>query len=104
MVLDGSSYKYIPDALVIKAGDVVRFHNKGGGPHNVSFWPDSIPRGAAAALQGGMPNQAAPLEGPLLVDPEAVYQVSFVGAPAGVYGFYCLPHSAMGMSGHITVE
>lgn len=104
MVLDGSSYKYVPDALVIKAGDVVRFHNKSGGPHNVSFWPDSIPGGGSAALQAGMPSQAAPLEGPLLVDPQAVYDVSFVRAPSGVYGFYCLPHSAMGMKGHITVE
>jgi plastocyanin len=104
MVLDGSSYRYVPDALIIKAGDVVRFLNKSGGPHNVSFWPDSIPRGGAAALQSGMPSQSAPLEGPLLVDPEAVYEVSFVGAPPGVYRFYCLPHVAMGMSGYLTVE
>lgn len=104
MVLDGSSYKYVPDALVIKSGDVVRFHNKGGGPHNVSFWPDSIPRGAAAALEAGMPTQTAPLQGPLLIDPETVYQVSFARAPSGVYRFYCLPHLALGMNGYLTVE
>ena len=104
MVLDGSSYKFVPDALVIKAGDVVRFSNKSGGPHNVSFWPDSIPRGGAAALQSGMPSQTEPLQGPLLVDPAAVYEVSFVRAPSGVYGFYCLPHLPMGMKGNITVE
>jgi len=66
LVLDGSSYKYVPDALVIRSGDLVRFRNKSGGPHNVSFWPDSIPRGAAGALQAGMPSQMAPLQGPLL--------------------------------------
>ena len=104
LVLDGSSYKYVPDALVIKSGDVVRFHNKSGGPHNVSFWPDSIPRGAAAALEAGMPSPMAPLQGPLLIDPEAVYQVSFARAPKGVYGSYCLPHLALGMKGNLTVE
>ena len=104
LVLDGSSYKYVPDALVIRSGDVVRFHNKSGGPHNVSFWPDSIPRGAAGALQAGMPSQMAPLQGPLLIDPEAVYEVSFAAAPKGVYRFYCLPHLALGMNGYLTVE
>jgi plastocyanin len=103
MDLDGSSFKYVPDALVIKSGDVVRFHNKGGGPHNVSFWPDSIPPGAAMALVAGMPSQMA-LQGPLLADPGAVYQVSFARAPKGEYKFYCLTHLALGMKGNLTVE
>ncbi len=71
MVLEGSSYKYVPDQLTIKAGDVVRFHNVSGGPHNVSFWGDSIPSGAADALKAGMPDQMAPLEGSLLTEPNA---------------------------------
>ncbi len=45
MVLEGSSYKYVPDQLTIKPNDVVRYHNKSGGPHNVAFWADSIPVG-----------------------------------------------------------
>lgn len=104
MVLDGSNYKYDPSSLTIKAGDVVRYHNKSGGPHNVSFWPDSVPSGAADVLKKNMPNQMAPLEGPLLTDPDAVYEVSFAGAPKGVYKFYCLPHLALGMKGNLTVQ
>ena len=99
MVLDGSKYKYDPDNLTIQSGDVVRYHNKSGGPHNVSFWPDSIPTGAADVLKKNMPNQMAPLEGPLLTEPDAVYKVSFAGAPKGDYKFYCLPHLALGMRG-----
>jgi plastocyanin len=83
---------------------VVRFHNKSGGPHNVSFWPDSIPGGAADALKKNMPNQMAPLEGPLLTEPDAVYEVSFAGAPKGDYKMYCLPHLALGMKGKVTVK
>lgn len=104
MVLDGSSFKYVPDALVIRSGDVVRFRNKSGGPHNVSFWPDSIPRGAVGALEAGMASQTASLQGPLLIDVGTFYEVNFARAPKGVYTFYCLPHVALGMRGNITVE
>ena len=104
MVLDGSTYKFDPSELTIKAGDVVNFHNKSGGPHNVSFWADSIPAGAADVLKGAMPDQMAPLEGPLLTEQDAVYKVAFTGTPAGEYKFYCLPHLALGMHGKITVQ
>jgi plastocyanin len=104
MELDGSKYKFDPDHLTIQSGDVVRYHNKSGGPHNVSFWADSIPSGAADVLNKNMPDQMAPLEGPLLTEPDAVYQVSFAGAPKGEYKFYCLPHLALGMHGNVTVK
>jgi plastocyanin len=104
MVLDGSTYKFDPAELTIKVGDVINFHNKSGGPHNVSFWADSIPKGAADVLKGSMPDQMAPLEGPLLTEPDAVYKVSFAGAPAGDYKFYCLPHLALGMHNKTTVQ
>jgi plastocyanin len=104
MELVGSNYKFSPLSLTINSGDVVRYHNKSGGPHNVSFWPDSIPAGAADVLKKNMPNQMAPLEGPLLTDPEAVYEVSFAGAPKGLYKFYCLPHLALGMHGDLKVQ
>ena len=104
MVLDGSSYKFDPAELTIKAGDVVTFHNKSGGPHNVSFWADSIPAGGADVLKGTMADQMAPLEGPLLTEQDGIYKVSFAGAPAGDYKFYCLPHLALGMHGKIKVE
>ena len=51
-----------------------------------------------------MPDQMAPLEGPLLTEPDGVYKVAFAGAPTGDYKFYCLPHLALGMNGKITVQ
>jgi plastocyanin len=104
MVLEGSKYKYDPETLTIKSGDIVRYHNKSGGPHNVSFWADSIPSGAADVLKKNMPNQMAPLEGPLFTEPNAVYEVSFAGAPKGEYKYYCLPHLALGMKAKLTVQ
>jgi len=104
MTLEGSTYKFDPAELSIKAGDVVTFHNKSGGPHNVSFWADSIPAGAADKLKASMPDQMAPLEGPLLTEQDGTYKVSFAGAPTGEYKFYCLPHLALGMKGKISVQ
>ncbi|HEX2219607.1 MAG TPA: plastocyanin/azurin family copper-binding protein [Gemmatimonadales bacterium] len=104
MVLEGSSYKYVPEQLTIKSGDVVRFHNVSGGPHNVSFWADSIPAGAAEALKAGMPDQMAPLEGSLVTEPNGVYTINFANAPAGEYKYYCLPHLALGMKAKLTVQ
>jgi plastocyanin len=104
MVLEGSKYVYKPANLTIKSGDVVRYYNTSGGPHNVSFWSDSIPSGAADVLKKNMPNQMAPLEGSLLTEPNAVYEVSFAGAPKGEYKYYCLPHLALGMKAKLTVQ
>jgi plastocyanin len=104
MVLNGSKYEYQPAELTIKAGETVTFHNKSGGPHNVSFWGDSIPKGADAVLKAAMPDQMAPLEGPLLTEQDGTYKISFNGAPTGDYKFYCLPHLALGMHGKVTVQ
>ena len=104
MVLEGTNYVYVPAQLTISAGDRVNFHNISGGPHNVQFWPDSIPAGSADALGAGMPDQMSPLAGPLLVETNAVYSVTFANVPTGEYRFYCLPHLVNNMKGIITVR
>ena len=48
MVMEGTAYKFVPADLSVRVGDQVVFHNVSGGPHNVAFWADSIPAGAAA--------------------------------------------------------
>ena len=103
MTLNGTTPMFSPNAVTIKAGDIVRFVNKQGGPHNVSFWPDSIPAGAQAVLTAAMKDQMGPMQSQLEVDQDKAYDISFAGAPEGTYKFYCLPHLAMGMHGTITV-
>ena len=103
MVQEGTSYHYAPAELSIKSGDKVVFHNVSGGPHNVQFWADSIPAGAAEPLAAGMPEQMSPLAGPLVVEPNGTYTVSFANTPAGEYKYYCLPHLTNKMVAKITV-
>jgi plastocyanin len=104
MLGDASGYRFNPTSLTIKRGDAVRFTNVSGGPHNVTFWPDSIPPGAQATLSANMPGTTAPLTGPLLLTPNQTYTVSFANVPAGTYKFYCTPHLALGMKAALQVQ
>ena len=104
MLGDAKGYRYEPANLTIKAGDGVRWTMVSGPPHNVSFWADSIPAGAAAALTSAMPAQTSPLAGPLMLQPNEAYTIAFTGAPKGTYRYFCTPHLAMGMVATITVQ
>jgi plastocyanin len=104
MIGGAAGYKFDPNMISIKTGDVVKFVVTSGGPHNVSFDPQGIPSGAATVLQKNMTGQQAPLTGPMVVNPGDSYSVSFAGAPAGAYHFFCLPHQSLNMTGIITVQ
>src|SRR5260370_11979433 len=62
-----------PNKLSIKAGTTVRFINVSGGPHNIAFYADSIPKSGAAVLKKGMPNAMGDLMGPFLTQPHQQY-------------------------------
>lgn len=104
MLGDAKGYRFEPATITIKRGDAVRWTVVSGPPHNVTFWPDSIPQGAGAQLQANMPNTMAQLTGPLDSNVGGTYTVSFAGLPAGTYKYYCTPHLAMGMKAQITVQ
>jgi plastocyanin len=104
MYADDKGSRYDPVSITIKRGDGIRWTLVNGPPHNVAFWNDSIPTGAASALQGNMPDQMGPLSGQMMTNPNQTYTISFTGVPAGTYHYYCVPHLALGMKGTITVQ
>lgn len=107
MVLDGSSYKYVPNKLTIKSGDIVRFHSKTGGAHNVQFYPDSIPANVPApikALAIAPPEKGGSIASESMKTEGESFELSFAGAPTGEYKMFCAPHHALGMTGQITVQ
>lgn len=104
MVAEGTTARFEPAQLTIRAGDRVRFVTVSGAPHNVAFDPARIPAAARGPLSAGMPEQIQPLAGPLLMEADGSYTISFAGVPAGRYEFFCMPHVGMGMTGAITVR
>jgi plastocyanin len=103
MVLADGQYRFVPAELTVKAGDVIQYHNRSGGPHNVAFWADSVPSGGAEAIQ--IADQMAPLTSQMVVEQDAVITVTVAGnAPTGEYRYTCQPHAAMGMNGKLTVQ
>lgn len=104
MIGDGTGYRFSPAKVTIKRGDKVRFTLVSGPPHNVVFWSDSIPKSAAPALTKGMPQAVDKLTSPYYLKAGDSYVVSFAGAPAGIYRYYCTPHLALGMKAVIEVK
>ena len=104
MVGDEKGYRFEPADITVKQGDGIKFVMVSGGPHNVAFPPESTPAAAKAQLSANMPNQMSELSGPLLVNPNEAYTISFANVPAGKYEYHCTPHLAMNMKGTITVK
>ena len=104
MIGDATGYKFSPAKITIARGDKVKFTLVSGPPHNVVFWEDSIPKGAAAKLGKAMTKTVGPLTGPFLLNAKDTYEISFAGLPAGTYKYYCAPHLALGMKAVIEVK
>ena len=104
MVGDEKGYRFEPADLTVKQGDGVKFVMVSGGPHNAAFDPATVPANAKAQLSANMPNQMSELSGPLLVNPNETYTISFANVPPGKYPYHCTPHLAMNMKGTITVQ
>lgn len=104
LVTPDGRYVYQPATLSIEVGDRVRWVNVSGGPHNVAFYRDSVPQGAVDFLNATMTERMGDLTGTLLFAPNAAYEISFAGAPAGFYRYFCTPHEMLEMKAELTVS
>src|SRR6478736_1974282 len=96
MLGDEKGYRFEPATITVKAGDAIKFTNVSGGPHSVGFDPAKVPPAVQPQLGANMPgdHSMGPLEGPMLLQPNETYVVSFAKIPAGTYDFHCTPHLA----------
>jgi plastocyanin len=104
MLFDGTEMRFEPKNIAINRGDVIKFMNVSGAPHNVAFDPSKVPVAGRAPLRAAMANQTSQLTGPLLTAPNAAYTISFANVPAGSYPYFCSPHVGLGMTGVITIR
>jgi plastocyanin len=106
MVGDEKGYRFEPNNITVKQGDGIKFVDVSGGPHNVGFDPAKVPSDVQPQLGANMPgdHSMGPLEGPLLMNPNDSYTVSFAKIKPGTYPVHCTPHLALNMKGTITVQ
>ncbi len=104
MVGDEKGYRFEPVAITVRGGDGIKFVNVSGGPHNIAADPAKLPDDVEPQLSANMPNQMTLLSGPLLMNPNEAYTVSFAGIKPGTYELNCTPHLAMGMIIKVTVQ
>ena len=104
MIGDASGYRFDPANVTIKSGDAVKWVMVSGGPHNVAFQNVTDPA-VSAQLDANIPGQKmGPLSGPMVMQPNEAYTVSFAKIPAGKYDYICTPHAALNMKGSVTVQ
>jgi plastocyanin len=104
MIGDATGYKFDPANITVKQGDAIKFIMVSGGPHNVAF-QNVTDATAKAQLDANMPGQKmGELNGPMIMQPNEAYVISFAKVPAGKYDYVCTPHLAMNMKGVITVQ
>ncbi len=104
MIGDATGYKFDPANITIKSGDQIKWVMVSGGPHNVAFQNVTDPA-VSAQLDANMSGQKmGPLSGPMVMQPNETYTVSFAKIPAGKYDYICTPHAAMNMKGTVTVQ
>ena len=104
MIGDDKGYRFEPANITVKAGDGIKFVMVSGGPHNVAFDPANVPAEVKSQLMANMSNQMSELAGPLMMNANESYTISFAKVKAGKYDYHCTPHLAMNMKGTITVQ
>ena len=104
MIGDATGYKYVPEKITVKAGDAIKYIMVSGAPHNVSFQgvTDAAVR---AQFDANMPGQKmGEANGPMIMQPNESYTMSFGKIPPGTYEYVCVPHLAMNMKATVTVQ
>jgi plastocyanin len=101
---DRDVYRFVPDQVSARPGDVLLFRTVSGTPHSIVFESAGLSAPAHEALNGAMGRRAADLSSPLLSPNGAEYRVVVPAIPAGRYQFFCLPHRAYDMRGTLQVR
>ena len=96
--------RFVPAVTQAAPGDTIRFVNGEGGPHNVAFEANSIPKDARALIDAAMPKpKIAALSSGMLILQDEVYTIVVPKLAPGRYAFLCSPHWAQ-MRGAIVVK
>jgi len=96
-------YRFSPDQVTARPGDVLLFKVASGSPHSIVFETTGLSETGRAALNGAMSRRSADLSSPLLTAEGAEYRIVVPAIAPGTYSFFCLPHRAYDMRGQLRI-
>jgi plastocyanin len=96
-------YRFSPDQVTARPGDVLLFKVASGSPHSIVFETTGLSETGRAALNGAMSRRSADLSSPLLTADGAEYRIVVPAIAPGTYSFFCLPHRAYDMRGQLRI-
>ena len=96
-------YRFSPNRVTARPGDVVLFRAVSGTPHSIVFEGAKLSGAAREALNGAMARRSGDLSSPLLAPDGAEYRVTVPALAPGAYEFFCLPHRAYDERGVLQV-
>jgi plastocyanin len=96
-------YRFSPERVSARAGDVLLFRAETGTPHSIVFERAGLSGSAHEALNGALSRRSADLSSPLLSPDGAEYRMTVPALAPGNYAFFCLPHRAYDMRGILVV-
>jgi plastocyanin len=97
------TYRFNPDRVTARPGDVLVFKAVSGVPHSIVFESAGLSDQAHEALNGAMSRRAGDLSSPLLTLQGAEYRIVIPQLTPGTYQFFCLPHRAYDMRGQLRI-
>jgi plastocyanin len=97
------SYRFMPNSVTARPGDVLVFKTVRGSPHSIVFEGADLSEATHEAMNGAMPRRTGDLSSPLLTDDGNEYRITVPRVSPGVYHFYCLPHRAYDMRGELRI-
>jgi plastocyanin len=98
-----NQFRFEPKRVTARAGEVLEFTVRSGGPYVVGFQPGNLTPAARARLDAAIPDRTAPLRGPVLGGEGDGFRIVVPDLPQGSYRFVSVTHLAYRMEGELIV-
>jgi plastocyanin len=99
-----NQFRFEPKRVTAKAGDVLEFTVRSGGPYVVGFLPAGLSPEARDRLDAAIPGRTGPLRGPVLGGEGDRFRIVVPDLPRGSYRFVSVTHLAYRMEGELVVR
>jgi plastocyanin len=100
----GTVFRFTPERLTVRPGDVLEFRAEAGAPYVVAFEPADLDTRSRNLLAAALAHPDGELRGPVLADSGSRFRLTVPALRPGTYRFFSLTHRAYRMAGVLVVK